>query len=1230
MSSLPQVGLEAIIAGLPGFEAGAKAINSAYDSIEKKAANVERATHNMGNAFSSISSPIGNLAGSFTNLGQGVLKFGAIAGGAALLGVGALTAGIVALGATAFSEFSKYERLSMSITNLTAREISQGTLVEQQIQTRISLTAAETEELNKLQEGMGNETNRRDVLVASIQEQEERIRQLTEQYGENGLVVIKEQKELEGMRLRLGDVNGEIDNHNSRIQELINKNGEMTTTLQKVRTGQMSMSDAMQQAGPRAKELLKWIQMLAIQSPFTSEGVAAAFKTALSYGFTTKEAQRLTEAMVDFTSATGASEEVAKGISLALGQMKARGKLSAEELNQLSERGVGVNAILGKMGYSLGDVTKGMVNVDQFIEAVIQDMEIFQGSAKEQSSSFEGLIASLGDLKGIGLREFFTGTFKAIQPYTAAFTGWLTKITLETSTVRDLGTALGTYVGDSLKKISGYVRLVTNLGVGAGLTIMVDLFGPQGIALWKQVSTLMTNISTTFTKWGDALGSLMPDFSEMSSGIIPSITNALTFLNENFEIFKGALLGIGAVMGVGVFAALVAGIMSLLTPINLIIAVGALLGAAWAGNWYGMRDSLTAAWGFIQPTLTSIQDFVTNLIGAFQTGGLEGAIANVSANIQVLGSSIQSSLIQAWPGIQSTLSSWATSFWNWIPEALALAGNALAVIGLSILAWANSPETQSSVSSAGQSIGSFITQGIKNLFNSPEGAQSGVTTLIQGLLVGVTGLAGSLIILGGEIVAGIVSGIIQSLGGNLQPATVSQLTSILTGIGNNITTIARYIGTQIVNGIRNGWNSSVSFVTETINSAVGGWKKVFDPTAWMDLGNNIIDGLLEGINKAKDKVLEVLKTLAKNAVESAMGVLGIHSPSIVFRDIGQNIIQGLTAGVTSASPAFSKAMMGVLNPSAILSKAGMSRGQRRDISNLIGNLLPSNMASIEEGTFNLTQSIQNGLNTIGSSVGVGQVIDAMQRFGYTVEGVTNQINAAYEETNKLIRLQNATQAAGNASQFAQFGTTAAERLAEKISTLQEIVNSEESGLYQGQEIKAVDAQIMLNEALADQASVQSEILDLQRQQADLSFLQQQLSMVQMIKDAGLNVEDVLGGITLGLDASLPDMVTAMNSVVQAMIGQIDEDLQIQSPSKVMIDKFKLVGKGMAVGLLSSIPTIQNTMSRIGQAIIDVPTGQASPNSSSNTNNYNFSMNVNSGATPQSVIQQYQVMRAMVS
>lgn len=1260
-SSLPQVGLEAVIAGLPGFESGAKAINSAYDSIEKKAGNVEKATHSMGGAFSSISSSMGNLAGSFVNLGQGVLQFGAIAGGAALVGVTALTAGIIALGTTAFSEFSKYERMSMSITNLTAREISQGTVVEQQIQTRVSLTAKETEELNKLKEGMDNNINRRDVLIASIQEQEERIRQLTAQYGENGLVVIKERAELDGMRLKLSDINGEIDTHNARIQELINKNGQMVTTLQKVRTGQMSMSDAMAQATPRAQELLKWIQLLAIQSPFSSEGVAQAFKTALSYGFTTKEAQRLTEAMIDFTAATGAGEEVARGISLALGQMRARGKLSAEELNQLSERGVGVNAILERMGYSLGDVTKGMVDVDQFIEAVIQDMEIFGGSAKQQSSSFAGLTASLGDLKAIGLREFFTGTFKAIQPYTAAFTGWLTEITLGTTTVRDLGDALGTYVASALKTISEYVTLLTNLGAGAGLTIMVKLFGPEGIALWKQVSTLMSNVSLTFIQWGSALSTLLPNFSEMGGSIIPSITSALTFLNENFEIFKGVLLGIGAVMGAGVFAALVAGlvaaIMSILTPINLIIAAGALLGAAWAGNWYGIRDT-------VLPIIDSVISGINKLSEAFQIGGLSQVVAVVSANLMLLGNTIKTSvmvwgtqlwdwiidslpiaqanfalmvntiktnLMMAWPNIQATLLSWATTFWDWTLQAAQLAGTALMLLGAAIFTWASSGETQSQMASIGQSIGTGIVNGIKALFTSGDegGAISAINNLMLGMTAAVAGILGSLIILGGEIVAGITSGILQALGINLQPATFAQLSLILTGIGSNIVTIARYVGTQMINGIMMGWNSSVAFVTESIQGAVEEWQKMFDPAAWFELGTNIIEGLLEGINKAKGKVLEVLKDLAMEAVHDAMNVLGISSPSTVFRGIGQNIIQGLTAGVTSESQEFTNAMMGILSPSSILRDVGMARGQRRDLSNLISQLAPQFMGDISAGAFNFGAAVQTGIDSIGSSVTMPQVLDAMQRFGFTVEGVTSQVNAAYEETNKLIRLQNAIQAVGTANQFAQMGQTAADRMMTKINDRIEVLKdwiADESR----PEWFRVSVQEELNQKLLEQKNIQEDINSLQKQQADLTFLQQQLSMVQMIKESGLNVKDVLGGITLGLNASLPDMVAAMNNVVQAMIGQIDADLQIQSPSRVMIDKFKLVGQGMAMGLLSSIPAIQNTMSQIGQAIIDVPMGQASPSSVSNTNNYNFDMTVNSGATPQAVIQQYQVMRAMVS
>ena len=144
----------------------------------------------------------------------------------------------------------------------------------------------------------------------------------------------------------------------------------------------------MGQTAGKSKELLDWIQRLAIESPFRQEDVAGAFRLSLAFGFSTKEAQRLTTAMVDFTTATGASGETIERVSRALGQIKTRGKLSMEELNQLAEGGVDALRILGdatgKTGKDLMDsITKGQIDANFAIQAILKDMEkMYAGAGK--------------------------------------------------------------------------------------------------------------------------------------------------------------------------------------------------------------------------------------------------------------------------------------------------------------------------------------------------------------------------------------------------------------------------------------------------------------------------------------------------------------------------------------------------------------------------------------------------------------------------------------------------------------------------------------------------------------------------------------------------------------------------------------------------------------------------------------------------------------------------------
>lgn len=219
---------------------------------------------------------------------------------------------------------------------------------------------------------------------------------------------------------------------------------ETLTARELLSTGQAdSMAEALGRADGRAQELLKWIEQLAVQSPFATEDIANTFRLAQAYGFTSTEAQRLTQVLTDFTAGTGQAGYVGERLALALGQIQAKGKVSGQELNQLREAGLNVNAVLEDMGFTLGDVEKGYVKADQFIEAIVQTLERdFQGAAERQTESWAGLLSTLEDTKKIALREFFQGTFDAIQPLVAEFVKTLGSEEFKQN-LRDAGAELG-------------------------------------------------------------------------------------------------------------------------------------------------------------------------------------------------------------------------------------------------------------------------------------------------------------------------------------------------------------------------------------------------------------------------------------------------------------------------------------------------------------------------------------------------------------------------------------------------------------------------------------------------------------------------------------------------------------------------------------------------------------------------------------------------------------------
>ncbi len=249
--------------------------------------------------------------------------------------------------------------------------------------------------------------------------------------------------------------------------DAVGANERLGLSLESLVAGQLraadasiTMSQALAAAGPIARDLAEFVNELAIKSPFSTEGVAKALQTASAYGFSTEQAKRLTQATIDMAAATGGSTETMNGISLALGQVQAKGKASAEELNQLRERGAPVQQALDSIGASLDDVSNGLVSADTFINALIGTMEDnFAGAAERMATSWSGLASTFGDITRIGLREFFQGILEPLQPLAAKLAD-VAGSKEAASTIRELGQAIGDVLRPGVEWLTGALEVI--------------------------------------------------------------------------------------------------------------------------------------------------------------------------------------------------------------------------------------------------------------------------------------------------------------------------------------------------------------------------------------------------------------------------------------------------------------------------------------------------------------------------------------------------------------------------------------------------------------------------------------------------------------------------------------------------------------------------------------------------------------------------------------------------
>ena len=155
--------------------------------------------------------------------------------------------------------------------------------------------------------------------------------------------------------------------------------------------------------GEKAKSFLSELEKFAASTPFELPGVLDASKRLLAFGFSAEQVIPILTAVGDSAAALGIGEEGIQRLTLAIGQMQAKGKVSAEEMLQLAEDGVPAWEMLAnKIGTdiptAMDKASKGQISAAEGIQAVISGMNSkFGGMMEQQAQTVNGIMSNIQD-----------------------------------------------------------------------------------------------------------------------------------------------------------------------------------------------------------------------------------------------------------------------------------------------------------------------------------------------------------------------------------------------------------------------------------------------------------------------------------------------------------------------------------------------------------------------------------------------------------------------------------------------------------------------------------------------------------------------------------------------------------------------------------------------------------------------------------------------------------------
>lgn len=596
--------------------------------------------------------------------------------------------------------------------------------------------------------------------------------------------------------------------------------------------------------------------------------------------------------------------------------------------------------------------------------------ETVSGSFQAMKASFENLVAGLGH----GEADIY-GLFENLKE---------TVLTFKDNVVRVLLT-----IWDNLP-LEPWQKWIGLIAVSAGPALIA--IGGVLSFVAKLISSI-TLISGAVSKFSALFSAL-----QGGSGILGTIASAFGAISAPVLVVIAVIAGLIAIL-VGVyntseefrnkvnsaFEAVRSTVTSAIQEVvSFVMEIFGTLISWWNENHALFEQTATTVWN----TIKTVVETVTNFLAPFIEATWNNIVAVVSVAWDILKVVIETALnvilgiIKAvmqiingdWAGAWETIKQVLIACWEGMKALLQIAFEGFLTIIQTALTgiksvWDNSWNAISSFLST-------IWEAIKSaISNAWEAIKSTISTALETTKSIIQNIWNSIISFLKGILENIKSGITNSWE-NIKSAisnAIENIKNVVLNGWNNVVSTVTNAGTRIVEAVKTGFRNAVAGARDFISNAY-------------NVGKNLIMGFVNGVKNAAGALIDAVGGAVKGAIDWAKGLLGIHSPSRVFRQFGEYTDEGFIIGVNNRAGAVMKSVgnmaQGAIDAFTGKDLAGTLQGELNAVDGQLGRLTG----------YDTSVDFNGGTITVGQ-----QSADIVLKMGNTIyRAFTEDITSAQE------------------------------------------------------------------------------------------------------------------------------------------------------------------------------------------------------------------------------------------